>query len=211
MSKVKFDRVCKELLNDLAYNLGFETIQQFNIFAQKQIEKTLGFTSKLRADSIDVAWTAKLPKYGVTKLAKEVFSDVIVAWEVDKSSNPNKTIRSSIDNLNRCNPRLGIELLLIGNSKITQFPKKLENAIEIAQEKKCRIVVIHDVHFAKLFSAITGRHPERLYEVYIQACKEKPKIIKPLKEELEKLVNNKKLDKKFTNEFRSKFLEKLGA
>jgi hypothetical protein len=33
MSKVKFDRVCKELLNDLAQNLGFETIPQFSIFA----------------------------------------------------------------------------------------------------------------------------------------------------------------------------------
>jgi hypothetical protein len=98
---------------------------------------------------------------------------------------------------------------LIGNSRITQFQKKLETAIETAKEKKCRIVVIHDVHFAKLFSAITGRHPEHLYEVYIQACEENPKIIKPLKEELEKLIADKKLDKKFTNEFRRKFLDKL--
>lgn len=209
MTKIKFDRVCKELLNDLAQNLGFETIPQFSIFAQKQIEKTLGFTSKIRADSIDVAWTAPLLTYGVIKLAKEVFSDVIVAWEVDKSSNSNKSIKSSIDSLNRCNPRLGIELLLIGNSEIPQFSKKFSNAIEIAKEKECRIVVIHDVHFAKLFSAITGRHPERLYEVYIQACEENPKIIKPLKEELEKLIGDKKLDKKFKNEFRGKFLDKL--
>jgi hypothetical protein len=48
--------------------------------------------------------------------AEKAFADVAVAWEVDNSSNPQKSIKSSIENLDRINPRLGLEPLLVGTS-----------------------------------------------------------------------------------------------
>lgn len=214
MVRAKFDSICKDLLWDLAANLGFEPIAQFYIEPQKRIEKLLGFVGERekRKSSVDVVWNYKLPKIGTTVLAKKVFADIAVAWEVDNSSNPQKSINSSIDNLDRINPRLGVELLLVGTNlrSIRSYTRKFKNAVITARDKQNRIIVIHDVHFANLYNSITNRHPEQLYKEYITICKKNPEIADALKERLEDLLRTSKLEYSgFKKEFREKFLDKL--
>lgn len=211
--RAKFDVICKDLLWELAISIGFDPVAQFNIYPQKRIEQLLGFVGEKdkRKGSVDFVWNRKLPKYG-TFLANKVFADVVVAWEVDNSANSHKSINSSIENLDKLNPRLGVELLLLGTNlrAIKNFDRKFRNAVDTARDKNARIVVIHDVHFAILYNSITGSHPESLYKVYIDACKRDRVLAKELRKKLEDLLTTSKMDSlDFGKEFQEKFLDQI--
>ena len=139
MIKTKFDSICKDLIVDLAGNLGLDPLPQFSIDTQKRIEQLLGFVGEKdrHKRSVDVVWNYKLSNFGTTFLAKQVFADIVVAWEVDNSSSPQKTINSSIEYLDRLNPRLGVEFLLIGTNinSINSFNRKFRNAVDTAGRK----------------------------------------------------------------------------
>lgn len=211
--RAKFDGVCKDLLWELAVSIGFDPVAQFNIDPQKRIERLLGFVGEKdkRKGSVDVVWNTKLPKHG-TFLANEVFADVVVAWEVDNSANSNKSINSSIENLDNLNPRLGVELLLIGTNlrAIKSYDRKFKNAVDKARGKHSRIIILHDVHFAILFNSATGTHPESLYNVYIDACKRDKVLAKELGKKLENLLTTSKMASlDFRKEFKEKFLDQI--
>jgi hypothetical protein len=198
---------------DLAKNLGFESIPQFNIEPQKRIEKLLGFVGEKekRKRSVDVVWNYKLLGYGTNVLAKKVFTDIVVAWEVDISSNSQKTLSSSIDNLDRINPRLGVELLLIGTNlrSIRSYERKFKNAVDIARNKKSRIIVIHDIHFSILYNSIKNKHPEKLYNIYIDTCKKDNAVACALREKMEELLKTSKMKIDFKEEFQEKLLDQI--
>jgi len=214
MIRTRFDSVCKNLIMEMADNLGFQPIPQFNIDPQKRVEQSLGFvgTRSRHNESVDVVWNFKLASYGTTFLANEVFANAVVAWEVDSSSNPHKSIKSSIDNLDGLNPRLGVELLLIGTTlkSIKGFEKKFNYAVDVSRHKKSRIIVIHDVFFAMLYNSILGRHPEELYEVYINACKTNKQVANALKKKVEDLLKTSKVeDLDFKKELEEKLIDRL--
>lgn len=213
MKRANFDRVCKNLLIDLASNMGFKAFPQFCTDPQKQIETSLGYAGKTksRRDSIDVAWKSALTPYGMSGLAKSLFQDIAVAWEVD-ASNSSKVVKSSIQNLDRLNPRLGIELLLVGGSlkAIENFDNRFETALTEARGKKTRICVLHDIHFAIVYYDVRNRHPKALYEVYIAKCNEEPEIAIPLKHKLVELLNRSNKKEDFKNEIQREFIDKLG-
>ena len=204
--RAKFDGICKDLLWELAVSIGFDPVAQFNIDPQKRIEQLLGYVGEKdrRKSSVDFVWKHKLSKHG-TFLANKVFADVVVTWEVDNSANSYKSINSSIENLDKLNPRLGVELLLIGTNlrEINSFDRKFKNAVDTARGKHSRIIIIHDVNFAILFNSVTGTHPESLYKVYIDACKRDRVLAKELGKKLENLLKTSKMD---SLDFRKEFV-----
>lgn len=138
--------MCKDLICDLGKSLLYIPEAPYSIDAQTQIESLTGFKSVETSlpFTIDVAWLKSLlPTESRRSWMSRFMYDVIVAWEVD-SSKSHKDIRSSIDNLATLNPRLGIELLLIGGNEgaIKGFDGRFKTAIHAARIKASRIIVI---------------------------------------------------------------------
>lgn len=211
--RAEFDRVCKTILVDMASNLGFRAFPQFRVDPQKEIKSYWGsvIDEKSSEISVDVAWKKSLPSYGTTGLAKYFFQDVVVAWEVD-SSNSSKVVQSSIQNLDLLNPRLGIEVLLIGGNLrgIAKFESRYKRALYHAGKSRTRIFVLHDINFASLYNSVTGRHPLELYNVYIEKCRKERTIVKPLREKLTRLVSRSNLSDGFKGEIHEKFIGRIG-
>lgn len=210
---VKFDVTCKKLISELGETLLFIPKSSYSIDPQTEVESITGFKRKEKSlpFTIDIVWLSSLCR-GMPKQSwiSRVLSDVVVAWEVD-STHSRKDIRTSIDNLATLNPRLGIELLLIGGNKnaINGFEGRFNTAVQAARMKTARIIVIHDVIFSQLYFSITGTHPERLYDAYLEAARE-PELSTLLRQKWSELLERTETEARFERGLKQKLLDKLG-
>lgn len=214
MAMANFDVSCKELISDLGKHLDLIPKSSYSIDPQAEIESITGFRSEEKSlpFTIDIVWLRSLcPTMGRQSWTSKVLSDIVVAWEVD-STHDLKRIRTSIDNLATLNPRLGIELLLIGGYKgaINGFDSRFKTAIHAARMKTARIIVIHDVIFSQLYFRITNRHPEQLYTVYLEAAR-KPELSILLKQKWRGLLEKTETEADFERGLEEKLLDKLNA
>jgi len=183
----------------------------YSIDAQTEIETLTRFRSEERSVpfTIDVAWLSSLCRERESWPAK-IMSDVVVAWEVD-STKSHKDIRTSIDNLATLNPRLGIELLLIGGNEgaISGFEGRFKTAIQAARIKAARIIVIHDVIFSFLYFKIRNRHPETLYKAYLDVVRTRPELRTLLSQKWEDLLNRTITESNFMHGLNENLLDRL--
>lgn len=210
---VKFDVACKKLISELGETLLFIPKSSYSIDPQTEVESITGFKRKEKSlpFTIDIVWLSSLCRSMPRQSwISRVLSDVVVAWEVD-STHSRKDIRTSIDNLATLNPRLGIELLLIGGNKnaINGFKGRFNTAVQAARMKTARIIVIHDVIFSQLYFGITGTHPERLYDAYLEAAQE-PELNTLLGQKWSELLERTETEAHFERGLREKLLDKLG-
>ncbi len=209
---VRFDVICKTLISNMGDQLSYISRTPYHIDPQAEIEIATEFESEEKSlpFTIDAAWLNSLcPTLGRDSWASNVISDVVVAWEVD-STHSHKDIRSSIDNLATLNPRLGIELLLIGGNKYTinRFKGRFKTACQAARLKSARIIVIHDIIFSQLYYKIVGRHPEALYDAYLEAAEE-PEIRRLLKDKWISILRRTRTEMDFRQDLQDKLLERL--
>jgi hypothetical protein len=218
--RARFDVVCKELVKGLGESLGLISKSPFFVEAQQTVKSVMKFEGPEKGlkFSVDVAWLCSLvPSQTVGSLLSEVFSDVVVAWEIDAGGS-RKAIRASIANLATLNPRLGVEWLLIGGTQkaIGEYESRFRTAIYATRIATARIIVITDVIFSQLYFLVTNRHPEELYEAYLEKASKDSSLGNLLKAKWEKLLKETKtktkLEKReryFRQGIREKLLDKL--
>lgn len=210
---IRFDVPCKEVIRDLGEHLGFIPNSSYSVEPQAAVESITRFRSEERSRlfSVDVVWIDSLIPYGMPKhhWASQILSDVAVAWEVD-STYDLKRIRTSIDNLATLNPRLGIELLLIGGNKgsIKGFDTRFKTAIQAAKTKKARIIVIHDLIFSQLYFKVKGNHPRPLYNAYLETGR-KPELSTMLQQKWRELLKKTETEAEFEQGLEEELLNKL--
>ncbi len=211
--RAKFDVICKDLILDLGASLNFVSESSYPIDPQIEVESSTGFRGRQRSSyfTVDAVWLQSIAETQARGSWTSTFmSDVIVAWEVDAISG-HKAIRTSIDNLATLNPRLGIELLLIGANKgaIEGFESRFDTAVIAARMKASRIIVIHDVIFCNLYWYVTGQHPILLYEEYLRVAREKSELSAILTKRWADLIERTDIDGNFRKELNKQFLKKL--
>lgn len=211
VERVEFDKICKKLISELGEFMTFITKTPYILDPQAVVESLTEFKSEEKSlpFTIDAAWLNSLCRsLGRTSWASELISDVVVAWEVDQGGH--KSIRTSIDNLGTLNPRLGIELILIGGNKgaIKSFKERFKTALQAARIKPSRIIVIHDLIFSYLYWKITGKHPKPLYEAYLKVA-QKPGLKPLLTEKWEEILGRTKIEKEFELDLRQNLLNKF--
>jgi hypothetical protein len=211
--RTAFDRECKKLVAEIGEYLQYISQSQYSIDSQTVVKSVMKFKPEWKSPSftVDVVWLENLCKtLPKTYSIMQVISDVIVAWEIDATSS-RKAIRASIDNLATLNPRLGVELLLIGGNvnAIRNYEPRLKTALLAARMKNARIIVITDVIFSQLYFSVTYRHPQSLYDIYLRIASKDAERKKLLKKTWEDLSKRTKMDKNFKSGLREKLLDKL--
>jgi len=211
--RASFDKVCKILISELGEHLQFISKSSYSIDSQTVVESEIEFKTSERSQlfTVDVAWLENLCR-GLPKtwLLSKVISDVVVAWEIDATSS-RKSIRASIDNLAALNPRLGIELLLIGGNQkaIKGYDSRFNTAIRSARLKRVRIIVITDVIFSQLYYSATGRHPQSFYDIYLDIASQDNTLRALLKTKWEKLLRETKTEEEFRHGINEKLVRRL--
>lgn len=194
---------------DLGDHLSLIPKSSYSIDAQVELQ-TVTEAKTRRSSTVDVAWLKSLtPSMPIRSWVSSVLSDVVVAWEVD-SARSRKAIRTSIDNLGRLNPRLGIEFLLIGGSKETSkgFESRLQFAVKEAEKETARIVVFHDVIFSDMYFRIRNAHPQLLYDAYLEAAEE-PELANLIEQKWRHLLRKTRTKEGFENGLEDRLLNKL--
>ncbi|MCJ7761433.1 hypothetical protein MUP59_09890, partial [Candidatus Bathyarchaeota archaeon] len=123
------------------------------------------------------------------------------------SGSSRKTIESSIKHLAELGARLGVEFIMIGGNKnaVKSFDARFEHAVDRGRNSNSRIIVIHDVIFSALYHWTTNRHPDSLYEAYLQIGQEDKELGQLLGVKWKDLLSRTSV----TSEFAKGLTEKL--